>query len=151
MVREERFLLHLASLTRFYRVSRRVMKYLPTICLTKAVTCSHVKVAPHNSALSSAFTPSPLSWQRFTPDQNNLAISYLRLQGFIFQLFLRFSFVGAFDCLSEFPHPLRELKHEGGWPIHWKMPRSAETWSCPSLEGVGLLTVRDVIFQLPVA
>lgn len=64
-------------------------------------------------------TSNPLSWQRFAPDQNNLAISYLRLQGFIFQLFLRFPFVGAFDCLSGFPHPLRGFKALG-WTIHWK-------------------------------
>lgn len=56
-------------------------------------------------------TPHP-SWQRFAPDQNNLAISYLRLQGFIFQLFLRFPFVGAFDSLSEFP-PAQGIKALG--------------------------------------
>ena len=129
------------------------MKYLVTIS-KKWKNKSHKLLCQktHNSAVrcnrsllllpSAAFTPfhfKPSSWQRFTSDQNNSAISYLRSRGFVFSCFCILLSQWALIACQNFP-------------THWekkgldslKIPRS-KTWSCLHLELVFVDSVKCYI------
>lgn len=61
--------------------------------------------------ISSPLTLPLLATLRARPKQfSKKLFAFARIH---FQLFLRFPFVGAFDCLSGFPHPLRGFKALG--------------------------------------
>lgn len=105
------------SPAQFYHLSCRVMKYLPTICLTKTVTCSHVKGAPHNSPLSSTFTPSHfkppslLATLRARPKQfSNKLFAFV---GIHFSVVFTFPFCGGLWLPVRISPPAKGIKEPG--------------------------------------